>query len=185
MPWNPSMLTPKPSGHVFVHREVAAQRMGRALTSKETVHHIDEVRTNNDPANLMVFRTMADHNRFHRGGTLVDHGDGTWSSVHPRTETPCPDCGGLKAKGATRCKPCHLSWLMAHKALNRRDALGRPVGVPDRQRLAELVERMPVREIAKLYGVTDVAVAHWCIKFGVQKKPRGFWLRSENTWVGS
>lgn len=48
------------------HRTVAEQKLGRALLPGEVVHHIDEVKRNNDPANLEVFASQAEHARHHR-----------------------------------------------------------------------------------------------------------------------
>jgi len=41
-------------GRVAEHRLVMAQKLGRVLNKKETVHHIDGDKTNNDPDNLEV-----------------------------------------------------------------------------------------------------------------------------------
>ncbi len=42
------------TGYVPEHRLVMAQKLGRPLTSKETVHHKDGDRKNNDPDNLQL-----------------------------------------------------------------------------------------------------------------------------------
>lgn len=47
------------------HRIVAEQMLGRPLKKGEVVHHIDGNKRNNDPSNLMVFKTQADHARWH------------------------------------------------------------------------------------------------------------------------
>ena len=48
------------------HRIVAEQMLGRSLKPDEVVHHIDENKRNNDPSNLMVFATQADHAKWHQ-----------------------------------------------------------------------------------------------------------------------
>lgn len=53
-------------GYVLEHRLVAERKLGRLLHASEVVHHIDGNRCNNDPANLEVFRSKADHSRFHK-----------------------------------------------------------------------------------------------------------------------
>ena len=47
------------------HRVVSEQKLGRKLRPNEVVHHIDGNRRNNNPENLMVFSTNADHMRYH------------------------------------------------------------------------------------------------------------------------
>ncbi|WP_071131351.1 HNH endonuclease signature motif containing protein [Enterococcus timonensis] len=43
------------------HRVVAEEMIGRPLRAGEVVHHIDHNRRNNNPENLMVFPSQADH----------------------------------------------------------------------------------------------------------------------------
>ncbi len=47
------------------HRLVIEEKIKRPLTSKETVHHLDEVKTNNRIENLMLFPTQRAHASFH------------------------------------------------------------------------------------------------------------------------
>lgn len=47
------------------HRVIAEQKIGRPLKPGEVVHHIDGNKRNNDPSNLMIFATQADHARYH------------------------------------------------------------------------------------------------------------------------
>ena len=48
------------------HRVVAEQKLGRPLREGEVVHHIDGNKHNNDPQNLMVFESQAEHARWHK-----------------------------------------------------------------------------------------------------------------------
>lgn len=48
------------------HRVVAEQILGRSLLPGEVVHHIDGNKQNNDPSNLMVFSSQAEHARWHK-----------------------------------------------------------------------------------------------------------------------
>ena len=50
----------------LVHRDVAAQKLGRPLRRGEVVHHKDRNKTNNDPRNLWVFKDQAAHDRVHK-----------------------------------------------------------------------------------------------------------------------
>ena len=50
----------------LTYRQIAEKKIGRKLKEGEVVHHIDKNRRNNQPENLMVLRSEADHNRIHK-----------------------------------------------------------------------------------------------------------------------
>ena len=158
---------PRGNGFVFEHREVAAQSLGRSLDAQECVHHKDENKRNNDPDNLMVFRTLADHAAFHKGMTLIDHADGTFSSerairVGGNLMVGCR-CGGMMVPSASECWGCRTT---------RQRADG-----PDLEELKILVWEMPTVHVANLLGISDVAVGNWCNRYGIDKPPRGYWSK--------
>jgi hypothetical protein len=47
------------------HRIVAEEKLGRPLKKGEIVHHIDENKRNNDPDNIEIFPSQAEHARHH------------------------------------------------------------------------------------------------------------------------
>lgn len=47
------------------HRIVAEQMLGRKLLKGEVVHHIDGNKLNNNPDNLMVFKSQKEHAAWH------------------------------------------------------------------------------------------------------------------------
>jgi len=53
-------------GYVREHRLVVEKALGRYLTKKEVVHHIDGDPANNDLVNLFVFPNAAAHTRWHK-----------------------------------------------------------------------------------------------------------------------
>ena len=44
---------------------IVEKHLGRFLSKEETVHHIDEVKLNNNPANLYLFSGENEHQRYH------------------------------------------------------------------------------------------------------------------------
>lgn len=56
------------SNYVFEHRLVMEKKIGRYLTRKEVVHHIDKDHSNNDIDNLMLFACNADHLAYELAG---------------------------------------------------------------------------------------------------------------------
>lgn len=55
----------------------------------------------------------------------------------------------------------------------------RKVEWPDKETLEKLVWEYPTNQLAKKFGVSDVAVAKWCKKLGVGKPPRGYWAKQK------
>ena len=53
-----------PKGYYFEHRMVMEQQLGRLLRRDEFVHHLNEVKDDNRPENLVVL-SKADHNAEH------------------------------------------------------------------------------------------------------------------------
>lgn len=53
-------------GYAYEHRIVAEKKIGRRLRKGEQIHHINENKSDNDPANIEVMRSMAEHKVRHR-----------------------------------------------------------------------------------------------------------------------
>lgn len=53
------------NNYVREHRIVVEKQIGRYLLKKESVHHIDEIKINNIPENLIAFTSESAHQRFH------------------------------------------------------------------------------------------------------------------------
>jgi len=53
------------SGYMFEHRKIMEKHIGRYLSSKERVHHIDFDRQNNNIENLKLFKNKTEHQQYH------------------------------------------------------------------------------------------------------------------------
>lgn len=153
----------------LIHREVATKKLGRPLTKDEVVHHIDEIKHNNHPDNLLVFQSLADHARFHAGGTLVSHEDGTYTCLSKYFDSPLQKtichCGGGKSLGGTQCRQCHEK-IQSEKSLR-----------PSKEDLQMMVWEKPSSAIALDFGVSDRTIGKWCAYYNISKPPRGYWTK--------
>lgn len=60
-----------PAGYVAEHRFIIEQFIKRYLTSKECGHHINGIKYDNRPKNLMAFKSNAIHHHFHKNPNFV------------------------------------------------------------------------------------------------------------------
>ncbi len=74
-------------GYVMEHRLIVAKQIGRPLSRAEAVHHIDHNPENNDPSNLMLFRTNAEHKKFEGGDRSIVP---TWTYITQSQDQPEP-----------------------------------------------------------------------------------------------
>ena len=157
------------NGTVLMHRLVAEEKLGRFLKPEEVVHHIDFNKTNNDPDNLIVFKTNDDHSRFHKTGVLELTDDGTYISpeldaalnyrIKHNYEKYCKECGKLitnpfnKKFCSEECKNINAT-KSAHLQISKKE-------------LEKLIYQFTFTQIGKLYGVSDNAIRKRCKKFGL------------------
>jgi hypothetical protein len=45
------------------------------------------------------------------------------------------------------------------------------------EELREMVWKYPTTQLAKMFGVSDSAIAHRCKRLGIKKPPRGYWSK--------
>jgi len=151
------------NGCVRKHVLIAEEMLGRPLNKGETVHHKDKNKDNNSKSNLMIFKTQADHSRFHKGyKELIRLEDHTYIctslySVH------CSKCGSKKDKQSKLCSDCSKKERIKN--------------IPAKNELEKLLWKIPTTHIAKKYGVTDKAVEKWCKRYNLAKPSRGYWMK--------
>ena len=144
-------------GRVYYHRHVLSLKVGRWLTTEEWTHHEDEDRLNNDPSNLTLM-SPSEHGRLH--------------SKDQKTPgriyfAKCEGCGAVFLRPRPSSRFCSRGCIQhARREFD-----------PTPEELKHLVWSMPTTKVAKLFGVSDVAVAKRCKKYGIEKPPRGYWVK--------
>ena len=143
MPEHPKVIGT--SGCVYEHIIIAEQKLGRFLTDDEVVHHLDENRSNNLPENLIVFKTKADHSRYHKTGLLLQQGE-----VYVSPINTCTDCGAMI--------DCHSRVNRCRKCAN---VAQRKAERPSYEQLLQDKMNMSMCAIGRKYGVSDNTIRKW------------------------
>ena len=151
------------TGCVYEHILVAEEKLGRELKDEECVHHLNEIRNDNRPENLIVFKTLADHTAFHKGADIISDGD-VYITL-PNKSLICPLCGNSKDHKAKTCINC---W----------NILKRKAEIPTKEELFELIHKYPFTKIGEMFGVSDNAIRKWCIKYDLPHKKKDLYKTS-------
>ena len=144
-------------GLVYLHRHVASLKEGRWLKNNKTAHHINGDKEDNRPDNLIVISHL-EHIRVHqreRGNIIGDK--------------VCEFCKKTYAAHKKEAKYCSPD--CSQEASQKFDI--------SKEDLERLVWEKSTVKIAKDLGVSDVAVAKRCKKFGIKKPPRGYWMKNK------
>lgn len=59
--WMPDHPNANRDGYIYEHRLIMEKMIGRYLTSREVVHHLNGIRNDNRPENLELFNSNAEH----------------------------------------------------------------------------------------------------------------------------
>lgn len=144
-----------------VHRHNAEEKIGRKLEPYEIVHHIDEDKYNNDPSNLLVFRSFGDHARYHSYYIMLDMLDGTFIAPSVYYEHICPECD--KPFRSKSIDKVFCSQKCMFNAIMIKD-------VPPRDKLIYDLKRKTIKQVAKENNVSTVTVNAWCERYNISKK---------------
>ena len=155
--YNPTHWAANAAGKVLEHVFVMCQSIGRPLKPNECVHHEDRNKTNNNLDNLHLM-DIAEHARLH---AREDRGFKLDSRKCPVCNI-CFDCS-VKSN-QIYCSPSCSSKSKKKLEITRED-------------LYLLVWTKPTTEVAKILGISDVAVAKRCKKLDIPKPPRGYWAK--------
>lgn len=150
-----------------VHVRVAEEKLGRRIGKSEIVHHIDEDKANNDPENLLVFRTRGDHTLHHAKieTEMFQTRDGSY--VVCKVQRPCPHCERLFEPNNDRNVHCSIICSVAAMNLAAQERI---IGGqrPDKAELEAVIGTMPMTRIGEKYGVSDNAVRKWATNLGIE-----------------
>ena len=146
---------------MYEHRFIAQKLLKRELKRGEVVHHIDFNRKNNSIDNLLVFRSNADHTRFHNllntpdKMLLIYNSDGSLSCVVKKNR--CANCGEYISKDGKYCIKC-----IAKKR--------RKVERPDMKILIAEIKELSYEGVGRKYGVSGNAIRKWLRCCGIEPK---------------
>lgn len=91
------------NGRMLEHRFVMEQKLGRYLKPSEIVHHLDGVKTNNHPSNLVVCKSDREHFDYHARTCIVcgggHYGKGFCSSHYGKWMRLGYSTRGIKENG--------------------------------------------------------------------------------------
>lgn len=153
----PSHALANKAGKVYEHNYVICKTLNRFLNSNEVIHHKDRNRSNNTLSNLMVL-TRKEHMELH----AKEDGKETITTYH------CKYCNNIfnayPHDNKSFCSDtCYR--LASRKFEITADSLH------------ELVWKYPTVKVAKMLGVSDVAISKRCKVLSIPKPPRGYWAK--------
>lgn len=104
---------------VLQHRYIMEQYLGRKLTKKERVHHINKIKTDNRIENLELFANQSKHIRKnHNKKPLIDWTKYNIPKHNIKDNCLVIDCN-LKAKTRSLCKKHYLSYWRNYLKLQK------------------------------------------------------------------
>jgi len=151
----------KYSGCVAEHILVVEKIFGRYLKREEVVHHIDENIFNNNPNNLRVFATSADHSRFHTGVYKeLSCKKNVWVCI--KEDIFCSICKKTMSRKVKNdvCRSCFDKNNLGRRVKDR----------PSKDELYKLLKENSFTKIGEKYGVSCNAIRKWCKLYNISYK---------------
>lgn len=152
---------------VYEHILIAEQEvLGRDIRDGEVVHHLDEVKNNNSPDNLLVLSNPM-HVKLH-----------SW--MNKNNIEPTEKYKNRIDRGCVRCVVCEIPIepnlkFCSHNCAN--DFSRSQKERPDKQTLEKLLWEKPTTHIAKDFGVSDKTIENLSKSYEIEKPPRGYWAK--------
>jgi len=155
---NPNHHRSNSNGIVYVHLIEIEKSVGRRLKKREVAHHEDRDKTNNRHDNLIVFKTQANHARYHKTNIKIKTEDGSY--ISPRLKKVCKKCNSkfIKHKKQKFCSP-ECSAVASRK-----------VERPTKKELINLLKENNFLKVGKQFNVSDNAIRKWCKAYGLSTK---------------
>lgn len=145
-------------GFVLEEIVVAEEKLGRHLTKHEVIYHLDRNRSNNDPDNIIVFKSKKSKDTYMTGGTLVQCPDGAYNAQKKKERRVCEYCGRLYTPRSKEQKYC--SSRCSELSL-------RSENMPTKKELRTHLLGMSFSEISRIYNVDIKTVKSWCRIYGL------------------
>ncbi len=137
--------------YVYYHRLVVENSLGRYLRTDEHVHHINGNKLDNRIENLRVL-SHSEHAHTHRGKISIK---------------TCKNC-------KKEFLPSQNTVIFCSKKCSEEYQTRFEIS---KEELLKLVWEIPTTKIAKMFNVSDKAIAKRCKKFSISKPPRGYWMK--------
>lgn len=145
-------------GYVYEHIVIAEKSQNTTILEGETVHHLDENRSNNSPENLLILRDSS-HAKLHQ-----------W--MDKNVIIPKPGYAIRKLQGCIRCLVCNepVNSGVKYCSYECSGKARRLVERPETQSLLDDIKTLSMVSVGKKYGVSDNAVRKWCHDLGIDFK---------------
>lgn len=125
-------------GKTYYHRHVAFLKLGRWLTKKDDVHHIDKNKLNNNPDNLKILSRF-EHAKLHAPKSI-------------RIKIICPQCNkGFYILKSKKEKRTHCSIECNRKSQEK-------INWPNTNWLKRIVKEYSYSHLSRKLGVSDNAI---------------------------